>query len=291
MPGFDLHFHSSYSDGKLSVQEIARILIKKNLDFCALSDHNTVIGIRELKKYLKNSPTEVIPATELTTKYGDDEIHILAYDFDIDTVADILEYRNDLVRKEKIEEMQKAVDLFRSAGFCVSSNLSPTEKQPVGLTVALDVHSHAKNQEVFQKEHGKMFSLDDIYYEYQAPGKACAVERAGVTVGWVVEQFKDIAKDLIVAHPFVPVSVVVKPLSEVTIQNLIQLGISGVEVYHNKTTLQQINSLENLVQANGLHYTGGSDSHGKVGKDTPLGQYNENKKLERFQLTNYQMQE
>ena len=106
MSNFDLHFHSSYSDGKLSVPELAAIVKRKKLEYCALADHNTVNGINELIKCLDGSGIKVIPATELTAKHNDNEVHILAYDFDIDVVAEILKERNTIVRRKKIEEMK-----------------------------------------------------------------------------------------------------------------------------------------------------------------------------------------
>ena len=68
---FDLHFHSLHSDGKLAVPELAAIIKEKKLAYCALADHNTVDGIRELMKYFAGTETRVIPATELTAKYKD----------------------------------------------------------------------------------------------------------------------------------------------------------------------------------------------------------------------------
>ncbi|MEK7651972.1 MAG: PHP domain-containing protein [Patescibacteria group bacterium] len=147
----DLHFHSIYSDGKLTVPELAAIIKEKKLEYCALADHNTVAGIRELIKCLDGSGTKVVPATELTTKYKDNEVHILAYDFDIDVVAQILKERNEIVRKAKIMEMEAAIRLFLREGLEITPSLVPSEKQPVGLTVALDICVSSVNQDFFQK--------------------------------------------------------------------------------------------------------------------------------------------
>jgi len=283
---FDLHFHSLHSDGKLAVPELAAIIKEKKLAYCALADHNTVDGIRELMKYFAGTETRVIPATELTAKYKDNEVHILAYDFDTNAAAEILTEHNEIVRQKKIGEMEASLNLCQKAGLLVANNLAPSEKQPVGLTVALDICANSSNQEFFIKKHGRRFIPEDVYYEYQAPGKACAVERSGVTVEWLVDKFKGVAQDLIIAHPFVSVSVVTKPLNETDIDNLLEIGLTGIEVYHDATTKEQIDLLKKMVNERRLHYTGGSDFHGKE-KNTPIGQYNPKDAIPGFHLSNY----
>ena len=283
---FDLHFHSLHSDGKLAVPELAAIIKEKKLAYCALADHNTVDGIRELMKYFAGTETRVIPATELTAKYKDNEVHILAYDFDTNAAAEILTEHNEIVRQKKIGEMEASLNLCQKAGLLVANNLAPSEKQPVGLTVALDICANSSNQELFIKKHGRRFIPEDVYYEYQAPGKACAVERSGVTVQWLVSKFKGVSQDLIIAHPFVSVSVVTKPLNETDIDNLLEIGLTGIEVYHDATTKEQIDLLKKMVNERQVHYTGGSDFHGKE-KNTPIGQYNSQDAIPGFHLSNY----
>jgi predicted metal-dependent phosphoesterase TrpH len=286
MPGFDLHLHSTYSDGKLSVLEIASIIKEKKLEYCALADHNSIGGIQELTDSLKGTGTKVIPATELTAKYNDNEVHVLAYDFNIDAAAEIIKERNEIVRCQKVKEMEDAIRLSREAGLEVSMDLSSNEKQPVSLTVALDICANNYNQNLFLKKHGKQLIPEDVYYEYQAPGKCCAVERSGVTVEWLIQKFNGIAQDLIIAHPFVSVNIVTKPLNESEINDLLKIGLTGIEVYHNNTTAEQIDLLKKIVRERLAHYTGGSDFHGKK-TDTPIGQYGATSLVPGFCLENY----
>ena len=282
----DLHFHSTYSDGKLSVPELAAIIKQEKLNYCALVDHNNIDGIRELEKCLASSGVIVIHGVELTAKYGKDEVHVLAYDFDINAAYKVVSERNELVRSQKIEEMKLAIELSQKEGLVITEGLAPLEKQPVTLTTALDICAKPVNQAFFLKRHGKELTPEDVYWEYQAPGKSCEVERSGVTVDWIVKKFKGIAQDLIIAHPFVSVSVVTKPLDELRINNSFGIGVTGVEVYHNQTTEEQIAFLKKLVNERGVHYTGGSDFHGHS-KDSAIGHYGPDRDIPDFYLTNY----
>lgn len=286
MKKFDFHFHSTHSDGKLSVPALAKIISIQKLDVCSLTDHNTVAGIRELEACLDGAGIKVIPGVELTTKYNADEVHILAIDFDVDAVAEILKARNELVRRQKTEEMKASIELSRKEGLEITDGLIPVEKQPVTLTIALDICASQSNQALFMRRHGKPLIPEDVFFEYQAPGKSCAVERSGVTAEWIVEKFRGVARDLIIAHPFVRVSVVTKPLDEMRMKDLLRIGMTGIEMYHTKTSDEQIALIRKIVQENRLHYTGGSDFHDRE-TDPTLGEYGFERILPDFYLENY----
>ncbi len=283
---FDLHFHSTHSDGKLSVAELASTVQMKAFSHCSLTDHNTVEGIRELEERLAGTPTKVIRGVELTAKYDEDEVHLLAYDFELEAMEALLKERNDLVRGQKKEEMALAIECTIREGLEITPDLFVNEKQPVTLTTALDICEKPHNQELFLRRHGKTLTPEEFFYTYQAPGKSCAVVRAGVTIEWLVDRLSGLVRDLIIAHPFVSVSVVAKALNEERIREILTRGIHGVEVYHNDTSQDQIAFLETLVRERTLKYSAGSDFHGKL-KNTPLGQYALDKPLPSFRLTNF----
>ena len=64
----DLHLHTTFSDGKLTPQQVVKEAWKLNLRAIAITDHDTVDGVPlsldEAKKY---SNLEVIPGIELST--------------------------------------------------------------------------------------------------------------------------------------------------------------------------------------------------------------------------------
>ena len=282
----DFHFHSTYSDGKKTVPELAKMIQSQALSVCALTDHNSVDGVLELQHYLSGSGVQVVPGVELTVKFHDDEIHVLALDFDVEVVREILQERNDLVRRNKVIEMKQAIVLSQVAGMRVSKNIFPVEKQPATLTLALDICSHESNQQLFLERHGKQFMPEDVFYAYQAPGKPCAVERSGVIPEWIVERFSGVAKDLVIAHPFVSVSVVTKPLDRQRIESLIDIGMTGIEIYHTKTSDEQIALLQDIVKQRSLRYSGGSDFHGRD-TDPLLGQYGGDRDIVDYALARY----
>ena len=283
----DLHFHSTYSDGKMSVEELATRIKERKLKYCALTDHNTVSGVVSLQDCLKDSDITIIPGVELTALFGQNEIHVLAYDFDVNVVEKILEERNSLVKKQKINELHQITNLFSLKGLQVSDNLIPSNKKPVGYTLAIDICSKQFNQNIFLKRHGKILTPEDVYFEYQATGKSCAVARSGVSIEWLFSKLKNKVSDFVIAHPFLQTSVANRPLTKNDILSLLKMGISGLEIYHDKTSDDKIQWLKKICDKKKLNYTGGSDFHGRP-NNLNLGLYGLDLEVPSFKLSNYQ---
>lgn len=279
----DLHFHSNYSDGKLTVLELADLIKKSGLKYCSLTDHDNVDGVSELQKFLKNYDITVIPGVELTALYKQQEAHILAYDFEINIISEILQKKQKITEQKKICELELAKRLFKKNGFFINENLKIKKEQPVGLTIALDIYNNPKN---FNKINGQ--SPEQFYNSYQMPGAPCYTERSGVTVEWVIGNFKEASNDLILAHPFTSVSYLVKPLAIEDIKYIVGMGLSGIEIYYPGLSDEQINILKNLAQKNNWCFTGGSDFHGREkNSDERLGQIRNNYKINSFKLHGY----
>ena len=160
------------------------------------------------------------------------------------------------------------------------------QKSQLSLTIALDICKKDRNQIDLKRRHGRSLSPEDVFHKYQAPGRPCHVTRSGVTVEWIAREFRGVAQDLIIAHPFVPVSVVVKPLDVPKINELLRIGATGIEVYHNRTSDAQIMLLENMISDYGIRHSGGSDFHGNE-SDTPIGNYTDTASIPTFCLSNY----
>jgi len=75
----DLHVHSNASDGKLSPREIIDLAIKNKVQAIALTDHDTVGGLKEAENYSLDKPLEFIPGIEFSANPGpaEKELHLV----------------------------------------------------------------------------------------------------------------------------------------------------------------------------------------------------------------------
>lgn len=80
----NLHIHSTFSDGKMTTDEIVRQAKDKGYEYISITDHNTLDGY--INTSLKNENT-VIPGVEFDCWYRTTFFHLLAYGIDFNSEA------------------------------------------------------------------------------------------------------------------------------------------------------------------------------------------------------------
>lgn len=78
----DLHVHSTASDGTFTPSELVAEAKRIGLKAFALTDHDTVAGVKEATAAADEAGIELIPGIEISTKYNstyikDKEVHIV----------------------------------------------------------------------------------------------------------------------------------------------------------------------------------------------------------------------
>ena len=81
---YDLHSHTTHSDGHLTVEELLARAVDKNIDVFAITDHDTVAAIEPAQAFIKreNLPLRLINGVEISTKWESFEIHIVGLNID-----------------------------------------------------------------------------------------------------------------------------------------------------------------------------------------------------------------
>lgn len=82
LPYSDLHCHSCYSDGELTPAELLKGAADKGVGVFAITDHDTVVGVGELKAAAVEYGIHAIAGTELTCQWGRNMVHIIGLGFD-----------------------------------------------------------------------------------------------------------------------------------------------------------------------------------------------------------------
>ena len=243
----DLHIHTIYSDGLLSPAQVVRKADERNLKVIAITDHDTIEGIPEaLEEAKRSQKLEVIPGIEINTDYKGEDVHILGYyvDYRGDYLKNILEN----LQHKRTERAKNIAKKLRELGIPIyfdeirSKALGPSVGRPHVAAVLV--------------EKGFAVSTEDAFIKYLNRGRPAYVPRERLTPFAAVDIIKRSSGIPVLAHPGL-----IK--SQHIVDELIEYGIMGIEVYHKEHTRLQAKHYIKVAKYHGLLLTGGSDCHGK----------------------------
>jgi predicted metal-dependent phosphoesterase TrpH len=254
---FDLHLHSTASDGRLSPEEVVRTAAKLGLVVISITDHDSVDGIALALKVAENHPPlRVIPGVECSTDVPRGEVHVLGYFIDYtnpELVIKLAAFRNS--RKVRA---QKMIDKLAAMGISIEWNR--VEDIAGGGSVGRPHVAQA------MLEKGYVPSLKEAFNRYIGREAPAYVEREKMTPEEVVQLITRVGGLAVLAHP-----ADIDDLEHL-IPRLQRVGLVGMEVYYNNYPLRTTQYLASLAHKHALVATGGSDFHGMDNAtETPIG--------------------
>ncbi|CAM3905642.1 phosphatase [Xenorhabdus thuongxuanensis] len=86
---YDLHSHTTASDGVLSPEQLVDRAIAMGIDVLAITDHDTTDGIPSALNHIQqnNLPLTLISGVEISTLWQNLEIHIVGLNIDINSMS------------------------------------------------------------------------------------------------------------------------------------------------------------------------------------------------------------
>ena len=79
MPGYDLHTHSTYSDGTETVEANVTRALALRLAGLGVTDHDTTEGLDAAAAAAAGTDLEIVPGIEFSAEYDGASLHVLAY--------------------------------------------------------------------------------------------------------------------------------------------------------------------------------------------------------------------
>ncbi len=79
---YDLHCHSTASDGTLSPTELVRHAAAQGVDVLALTDHDVTTGLAEAEQAATATGVTLVPGVEISVSWGHQLLHIVALGVD-----------------------------------------------------------------------------------------------------------------------------------------------------------------------------------------------------------------
>jgi predicted metal-dependent phosphoesterase TrpH len=262
MNSVDLHCHSTASDGTFSPEEVVRLAKQIGLTGLALTDHDTVAGIPLAAAEAKKLGIDFLPGIEISCEYPrPGTMHLLGYGIDplSPTVTDLT---RTLVEGRDARNMQ-IVDRLNQLGIAVT--LREIEEAAGGKVIG---RPHIATVLV---KRGVVSNIAEAFKLYLGQGGRVYVDKEQLSARRAIEMIRQSGGLPVLAHP----SQLKKENNaqlEVTIKQLIDYGLAGVEVLHSDHNDALIDFLHDLAGRYNLLKTGGSDFHGGNKSHIHLGQ-------------------
>lgn len=251
----DLHVHTIYSDGSMPPAEVLDIAKHKGLQAIAITDHDTVAGVREAIEYGEHIGVKVISGIELSSR-SIMSVHMLGYGIDY-TNPELLEVLDDLLVKR---QERKDLILEKLAKYNIKINEGNLPTLNVG-------RSHIARE---IRNAGYVGSIQEAFDRYLGENRLAYVPSNRLLPMTAVELIKDCGGYAVIAHPM---QLLNSGKLEPLIEGLLPYGLDGLEVYYPTHTEADIVKLGKIADKYGLIKTGGSDFHGiyKHGSVNMLG--------------------
>ncbi|HWO98462.1 MAG TPA: PHP domain-containing protein [Bacillus sp. (in: firmicutes)] len=241
---YDLHMHTTASDGALSPKEVVCKMKQLGKRTIAITDHDTMDGIEEAIAEGERIGVHVIPGIELTTYYQGQRVDILGYGL---TETPHLQNILQQIRNHREHRASIIVQKFQQLGMNIT--MEDVHKFSKGGTVGRPHIAKAVVAKGYAKDLKTVFDL------YLGDGKPCSVEKMALTPKEGIELIQGSGGVAVLAHPAV-IS------NQDMIEELLEMGFDGIEVYHPLHTIDHERRYMKWALHYNLFYSGGSDFHG-----------------------------
>ncbi|WP_105189904.1 RNase RNM [Pseudoalteromonas sp. T1lg48] len=248
---YDLHSHSQFSDGKLSVTELVQRAADKGVDVLALTDHDTIAGIAPAQAAIRelDLPLTLVPGVEISTRWHSFEIHIVGLQVDTET-----EQLNELLGQQQQKRRERAAKIgerLDKAGF------ENTHEQALALAEKAQVtRAHFARVLVAQ---GAAKTMQGVFKKYLSRGNTGYVPSTWCDMGTAVDAIHSAGGQAVLAHPGrykISNKWLRKLLAEFS-----ALGGDAMEVAQTQQAPCERQFLGQLAREHGLLCSQGSDFH------------------------------
>jgi len=264
--GIDLHIHTTASDGSFTPQDVVRCARRAGLAAIAITDHDTVDGVREILsdglpddlKFITGVEISSFPPEPYRSKGS---FHILGYG--IDPEAPPLAEALASLRLQRETRNPKMISKLNDLGMPIT--LAEVAAEAGGAVVG---RPHMASVMVRRKWVG---SVSEAFDRYLGTGCPAYVEKGRIDFKNAVSLIRAAGGLPVLAHP---VTVGLSPDGlEGLLGSLARQGLAGVEAYYSTHSPEFTRFLLRCAESLGLVVTGGSDFHGtyKIGIHLGVG--------------------
>ena len=257
MQGVDLHTHSNISDGTLTPELLVQAAIEKGIHTLALTDHDTMDGLKIAEQVAKNQPIQIISGVEISSQwsrpatqksYG---VHIVALNIKNHAPLEALLAEQKKIRAERAKQICDlltpliGMDIYADVITKVDGEADRITRTHIAKTLV---------------EKGIVQRPQQAFDKYIKEGKKAYVKFDGLGLEETIQVIHDSQGFAVLAHP------TRYDLSATNIRYLIeifaQFGGDAIELppYIEAASTRQM--VDRMIEQFNLKVSVGSDFHG-----------------------------
>jgi predicted metal-dependent phosphoesterase TrpH len=241
---YDLHLHTTASDGKLSPRELVRAAKSEGLRAFAITDHDTVDGIPEALSEAQALEMELVPGVELSASFGEASVHVLGL---------FIEFREPSLQRFLVEARDRRVERIHQIAKKLGKlgiSISPE------AVFARSTHGTVGRPHVAEElvARGVVSSLTEAFDRYLGQDCPAYVGYDKVTLRDAVACIRGAGGVASLAHP-------VLLGDDSLIPPMVPEKLQAIEVFHRDHTPEKAAEYGAMASELGLLASGGSDFH------------------------------
>ena len=253
----NLHTHSTHSDGQFTPKELARVAKNEGYRALALTDHDTVTGYGELKAECDKLGLECIFGAEFTAPSSllarpgksDGQFHLTAYHFDPEYPA-----KKEYLAGMSLREADQTRVLFER-GIALGKLHDITWDEVLEYNEGI---TWLCNEHVFRAMMAKGLAKPEDHPQFFR--ELFGVHRGEVPPCYPFLRAEDMIK---LVHDAGGIVFVAHPHNQLhLIDDLITMGIDGMEVWHPDLTAEEQEEAYRIALEKKLYISGGTDHSG-----------------------------
>jgi len=251
MRRYDLHCHSTRSDGLLPPAALVERAAARGVDVLALTDHDEVSGLPEARDAASLAGIEFVCGSELSVSWEDQTIHVIGLRIDPDNAA--LTAGLTAIREGRATRARRMGTALATAG--ISGAYEGALKYVTSERLVSRTHFAR-----WLVEAGHARDVKDVFKRYLVAGKPGYVAHAWATLGQAIDWIHSAGGQAVVAHPGR------YRLSACDMRRLLaefrDAGGDAIEVLTPAHTAAQYTEFATLCRVFGVRASCGSDFHG-----------------------------
>ena len=248
---YDLHCHSTHSDGLLAPAEVVRRAASRGVDVLALTDHDELAGLEEARDAARGTSLTLVNGSELSVSWNDLTIHVVALRIDPtnpELVAGLAAIRTG--RETRGQRIAAALHDAGIPGAWEGALRYVTNERLVSRT-------HFAR---FLVESGYARDVKDVFGRYLATGLPGHVRHEWATLSDAIRWIHAAGGDAVLAHPG---RYKVSPAElKQLLTDFRDAGGDAIEILSPSHSAAQVTQFASLARVHGLRGSMGSDYHG-----------------------------